>query len=194
MKIVIEGNIGGGKSTVLNMISQRTRLPIFLEPVDTEWKQGLDYFYSDNSRWGFTFNLNVLMTYSKLKNNEFKAVYERCPLSSKEVFSRLQYESGRMTRYENDLYQQIYDKLAWEPDVVIYIRTPSNVCYERMNSRGRECETNVPLIYLTKVHEKYEQLCELISKKNNIKLFIIDGNQDIETVYQDVMKVINSLH
>lgn len=193
MKIVIEGNIGGGKSTVLNMISQRTRIPIFLEPVDTEWKQGLEYFYNDNSRWGFTFNLNVLMTYSKWKNNTFKAVYERCPLSSKEVFSKLQYESGKMTKYENDLYQQIYDKLAWEPDVVIYIRTPSNVCYDRMNSRGRECETNVPLVYLTTVHQQYEQLCELISKKDNIKMFIVDGDQDIEKVYQDVINVIDSL-
>lgn len=194
MKIVIEGNIGGGKSTVLNMISQRTRLPIFLEPVDTEWKQGLEYFYNDNSRWGFTFNLNVLMTYSKWRNNTFKAVYERCPLSSKEVFSKLQYESGLMTTYENALYHEIYDKLAWEPDVVIYIRTPYNVCYDRMNSRGRECESNVPLAYLTNVHEKYEQLCELIDKKPNIKLFVIDGNQDIENVYEDVMKVVGNLY
>ncbi len=193
MKIVIEGNIGGGKSTVLNMISQRTRLPIFLEPVDTEWKQGLEYFYNDNSRWGFTFNLNVLMTYNKWRNNDFKAVYERCPLSSKEVFSKLQYDNGLMTKYENDLYQELYDKLSWEPDVVIYIRTPSNVCFDRMNSRGRECETNVPLIYLTKVHQKYEDLCDLIKTKNNIKLYTIDGNQDIEKVYTDVMKVIDNL-
>jgi deoxyadenosine/deoxycytidine kinase len=193
MKIVIEGNIGGGKSTVLNMISQRNRIPIFLEPVDTEWKQGLKYFYDDNSRWGFTFNLNVLMTYNKWSNNNFKALYERCPLSSKEVFSKLQYDSGMMTKYENDMYQELYDKLAWEPDVIIYINTPSDVCYNRMNSRGRECETNVPITYLKQVDEKYEDLCNLIKEKNNIKLYIVNGHQCIEKVYEDVMKVINTL-
>jgi deoxyadenosine/deoxycytidine kinase len=193
MKIVIEGNIGGGKSTVLNMISQRTRIPIFLEPVDTEWKQGLEYFYNDNSRWGFTFNLNVLMTYNKWSNNNFKAVYERCPLSSKEVFSKLQYDSGMMTKYENDMYQELYEKLAWEPDVIIYIKTPSIVCYHRMISRARECETNVPITYLNQVDEKYEDLCKLIKDKNNIKLFTINGDQNIEQVYEDVMKVINTL-
>lgn len=193
MKIVIEGNIGGGKSTVLTMISQRTRIPIFLEPVDTEWKQGLEYFYDNNSRWGFTFNLNVLMTYNKWSNNNFKALYERCPLSSKEVFSKLQYDSGMMTKYENDMYQELYDKLAWEPDVIIYINTPSDVCYDRMISRARECETNVPITYLEQVNEKYEDLCKLIKEKNNIKLFIINGNQNIEKVYEDVMKVINTL-
>lgn len=193
MKIVIEGNIGGGKSTMLNMISQRTRIPIFLEPVDTEWKQGLEYFYNDNARWGFTFNLNVLMTYNKWKDNNFKAIYERCPLSSKEVFSQLQFDDGKMTKYENDLYQEFYDKLAWEPDVVIYIRTPPTTCFTRMNSRGRECESGVPMLYLESVHEKYERLCETINKNENIKLYVVDGEQDVETVYKHIMTIIDSL-
>lgn len=196
MKIVIEGNIGGGKSTVLTMISQRTRLPIFLEPVDTDWAEGLDMFYKDNSRWGFTFNLQVLMTYHQWRNNSFKAIYERCPMSSKHVFSQLQYESNLMTDFENNLYQQYYDNLAWEPDVIIYINTSPEVCYQRMNSRGRECEANVPLEYLQQVHNKYEDLCNYINERNKnnkaaIKLFVVDGNQDIEQVYTQVSNIIN---
>lgn len=192
MKIVIEGNIGGGKSTVLSMISTKTRLPIFLEPVDTEWTEGLKLFYSDHARWGFAFNLKVLMTYHQWRNNRFKALYERCPMSSKCVFSQLQYESGLMTKFENDLYQQYYDNLAWEPDVVIYIRTPPEVCHQRMNSRGRECEANVPLDYLQKVHDKYEELCKVIDQKQ-IKLHIVDGNQDMDTVYQNVCNIIDAI-
>lgn len=199
MKIVIEGNIGGGKSTVLNMISQRTRQPIFLEPVDTEWKEGLDLFYTDHSRWGFAFNLKVLMTYHQWRNNNFKAIYERCPMSSKHVFSQLQYENNLMTSFENKLYQEYYDNLAWEPDVMIYIRTPAEVCYERMNSRARECEANVPLEYLQQVNDKYESLCNFIVERNSslttrkskhIPLYIVDGRQDVEAVYKDVIGII----
>lgn len=193
MKIVIEGNIGGGKSTVLNMISQRTRLPIFLEPVDTDWKDGLSLFYNDNARWGFAFNLKVLMTYHQWRNNNFKAVYERCPMSSKCVFSQLQYENKLMTKFENDLYQQYYESLAWEPEVVIYIRTPPEVCYERMNSRARECESNVPLSYLQQVHHKYEQLCEDIIHNKKQKLYVVDGTRNSEQVYEQVMKIIMTL-
>lgn len=193
MKIVIEGNIGGGKSTILNMISQRTRIPIFLEPVDTDWKQGLEYFYNDNARWGFTFNLNVLMTYNKWKDNNFQAIYERCPLASKEVFSQLQFDSGKMTKYENDLYQEFYDKLAWEPDVVIYIKTSPETCYKRMNTRGRECETEVPLSYLQDVDKKYEQLCNTIKTKTDIKLYVVNGEAGIEQVYEDVMSIVNNI-
>lgn len=197
MKIVIEGNIGGGKSTVLKMISERTHLPIFLEPVDTEWKEGLDLFYTNNARWGFAFNLKVLMTYHQWRNNQFKAVYERCPMSSKCVFSELQYDNNLMTKFENDLYQQYYNNLAWEPDVIIYIRTPPKVCYDRMNSRARECESNVPLTYLEQVHEKYEQMCNTIKQKNKdnkiIQLFEVDGSQSCEEVYEQVFNTIKTL-
>ena len=41
MKITIEGNIGSGKTSVLQKIFERKRIPIFLEPVDTDWKEGL---------------------------------------------------------------------------------------------------------------------------------------------------------
>lgn len=199
MKISIEGNIGGGKSTILNMISQRTRVPIFLEPVDTEWKDGLDLFYTDNARWGFAFNLRVLMTYHHWRNNNFKAVYERCPMSSKHVFSQIQYESNLMTKFENDLYQQYYNSLSWEPEVIIYIKTPVAVCYNRMNSRGRECEAQVPLSYLQQVHDKYEELCKYVTKNNSIaskkhiQLFVVDGDQDVENVYQQVNAIISTL-
>ncbi len=194
MKIVIEGNIGGGKSTILNMISQRTRLPIFLEPVDTDWKEGLDLFYTDHSRWGFAFNLKVLMTYNKWKNNNFKAVYERSPLSAKHIFSQLQYDSGKMTKFENDLFQEFYNQLSWEPDVLIYIRTPPDICLQRMNSRGRECESGVPLKYLEEVHDKYETLCDNITESSKIKKFVVNGDRDIESVYHDVFNIISSFN
>lgn len=192
MKIAVEGNIGCGKSTVLRRISERTRLPIFLEPVDTDWKEGLELFYSDNQRWGFTFNMNVLNTYAQYKQNSFKAVYERSPLSCKHVFSQLQFESGKMLTYENSLFTEFYHKLAWEPDVMIYIQTPPKMCQQRMNLRARECEKEVPIEYLQSVHDKYEQLLTACLRPDSrIKTYIIDGTQDQETVYNKVMEIIN---
>jgi thymidylate kinase len=98
-----------------------------------------------------------------------------------------------MTKFENDLYQQYYDTLAWESDVVIYIRTPPEVCYERMNSRARECESNVPLSYLQQVHQKYEELYDNIVHNKKQKLYIVDGIQSSEQVYEQVMNIINTL-
>lgn len=191
MKIAIEGNIGCGKSTVLRTICDKTRIPIFLEPVDTEWKQGLELFYSDHARWGFTFNMNVLNTYAKYKDNAFKAIYERSPLSCKHIFSQLQFESGKMSSYEYSLFEEFYNQLAWIPDVMVYIKTPPKLCQQRMNARARECEKEVPLEYLQSVHDKYEQLMLDCVKLNvKTKVIIVDGSQDEEAVFNEVITII----
>jgi deoxyadenosine/deoxycytidine kinase len=198
MKIAIEANIGCGKTTLLNTINKKhPELPIFLEPVDTEWKEGLDLFYKDNERWGFAFNVTVLKTYhgfyTKDKNSQF-SLYERSPLSCYHVFSKLQYEAGRMTDYEHNLFDYIYKSMSWTPDVVIYIQTPPEVCFERMTKRGRECESGVPLEYLQSVHNKYEQLVNHLSTnaQDTTTVHVVNGNQQMDDVYNDVMKIVTS--
>jgi deoxyadenosine/deoxycytidine kinase len=197
MKIAIEANIGCGKTTLLNTINKKhPELPIFLEPVDTEWKEGLDMFYKDNERWGFAFNLTVLKTYHAFntKDKSTLSLYERSPLSCYHVFSKLQYEAGRMTDYEHHLFDYIYKSMSWTPEVVIYIQTPPEVCFERMTKRGRECESAVPLEYLKSVHDKYEQLANNLqsTSKGTTSVHVVNGNQPMESVYNDVMQIVRS--
>lgn len=193
-KISIEGNIGCGKSTVISRLCKDTRLPIFLEPVD-EWGEWLSLFYEDPSRWGLSFNLTVLMSFLKWKDNNFPAIYERSPLSNRRVFTQLQYEQGRMNNLELKLFDKIYNNLEWMPEVVIYIRTDPEVCMSRMKTRGRDCEKEVPLDYLSAVHNKYEELFPL--NKSNIvpsntprMVHIINGNRPHDEVYEDVLALV----
>lgn len=200
MKIAIEANIGCGKTTLLNAIGKNhPNIPIFLEPVDTDWKEGLDMFYQDNERWGFAFNLTVLKTYHEFAKKDVSnslSLYERSPLSCYNVFSKLQYEAGKMTQYEQQLFDYIYKSMSWTPDVVIYIQTPPEVCFERMVKRGRECENGVPFEYIQSVHDKYEEMLNhLLTMTNTSKkpdVFVVNGNQSTDSVYDDVMKIVQS--
>jgi|UniRef100_A0A6C0BFG8 deoxyadenosine/deoxycytidine kinase len=191
MKVSIEGNIGCGKSSVLSRLCNDARIPVFLEPVD-EWKDWLELFYSDPQRWGMSFNLNVLMSFHKWKNNNFFAFYERSPISNRYIFAQLQRDEGKMNDMELLMFNDIYDKLAWTPDVIIYIKTDPDIALERMKNRGRNCESNVSLEYIKAIHEKHETL--LKNNKLNInngercKVFVIDGNRDHESVYNDVLE------
>lgn len=205
-KISIEGNIGSGKSTVISKLCQDIRIPVFLEPVE-EWKEWLTMFYSNPERWGMSFNLNVLLTFNKWKNNAFNSVYERSPLSNRYIFAELQFDSGRMNNLEMKMFEQIFNNLAWTPDIVIYIRTDPEVSMKRMQERGRTCEDNVPLDYIKSVHNKYEELfkCANVDKtentvkfldskymmnKNNCIVYIINGNRGSEEVYRDVLSCV----
>ena len=52
-KIVIDGNIGAGKTTQLNRI-EKLGFRVVKEPIE-QWP--LDLFYSDPERWGFLFQM-----------------------------------------------------------------------------------------------------------------------------------------
>lgn len=188
MKICIEGNIGCGKSTIISRLCQETRLPVFLEPVE-DWSEWLSLFYKDPARWGMAFNVKVLMSFNKWKNNEFKAIYERSPLSNRHVFCQLQHDRGQVNALEIDLFDELYQKLAWTPDTIIYIKTDPTTSMERMQKRGRCCESEVPLEYLQAVHDKYE---DVIGKFQD-KTITIDGNRPAEEVYQDVVRIVRKL-
>lgn len=204
MKISIEGNIGCGKSSLMKTIELKTKIPILLEPVDTDWKEGLTYFYNDNHRWGFTFNVNVLSTYSKWKDvsvapGNNKVIFERSPVTCKQVFTGLHIDNGVITSYEYNLYNSIYDKLAWAPDVMIYLRTEPSICLERMQTRARECEKGVPLEYLQGVHQKHEVMVKTLENNafafsnNKIIVFTVDANRPKDDVYESVINIIDSL-
>ena len=56
MKIVIDGNIGVGKSTQLRLLEQ-VGYKVYREPID-DWS--LELFYKDQSRWAFLLQMQIL--------------------------------------------------------------------------------------------------------------------------------------
>lgn len=195
MKISIEGNIGSGKSSVLARLCKETRIPVFLEPVD-DWKDWLTLFYENPPRWGMSFNTNVLLSFNEWKNNKFLSLYERSPISNRYVFTQLQYQQGRMNELELSLFDKLYKKLAWTPDVVIYIQTRPEVSMQRMKHRARECENEVPLEYLQAVHDRYETIfskptqtlsTDYTLNDTNCHVVIVDGNGTHDEVYAEVL-------
>lgn len=192
MKISFESNIGGGKSTLLTRIQKETRLPVFLEPID-KWTF-LTKFYQDTKRWGLTFNIEVLMSMNKWKHNNYDSLYERSPISCRCVFTQMQYEQAEMCKEEFDMFEKLYDIFSWDQDVIIYIATDPEICFERMKQRNRDCEESVGLEYLKNVHKKHTDMIDLVCKtKKNIKVFTVDGNQNEHVVYDNVLTILNGL-
>ena len=192
MKIIVDGNIGCGKTTVIKRLNDDIRIPIFLEPLH-KWNELLTRFYENPSKWAFPFNLEVMTSFHEWKNNTFPAIYERSPLSCREVFTQLNHEMGHMHHLELSVFDKIYKELSWNPDALIYIRTDPDICASRMHERARACEKDVPLEYIKKVHQKYEDMIESVHSSNNMKVFIVNGNRDKNEVYEEVKAIVSSL-
>lgn len=192
MKISIEGLIACGKTTVLSKLQNTIRLPVFLEPID-KWTL-LNKFYEDTERWGFTFNIEVIMSMSKWKNNNYDSLYERSPNSCRWVFTQMQYEKGGICKEEIDLFDKLCETFSWDQDYMIYIKADPEVCYERMKKRNRGCEETVSLEYLIDLDKKHTDMINLILlKKPQIKVYIVDGNQDEDTVYNHTLDILKNI-
>jgi thymidine kinase len=192
MKISIEGSIASGKSTLCASLNKATRIPVFLEPIDS-WTL-LDKFYEDSRRWGLTFNVEVLLSMYQWKDNSFNSIYERSPNSCKHVFTQLMLDDGTLEVAEKNIFDKMFKTFGWDQDVIIYVRTPPNVCFERMNKRGRECENTVSYEYLEKLDKKHNEMLEHLKKdKPIIKIFYVDGTQSAEDVHKEVLGILKHL-
>jgi deoxyadenosine/deoxycytidine kinase len=66
----------------------------------------------------------------------------------------------------------------------VYLKTDFNICYERINKRNREGESNISIEYLEKCHEYHEYMINKISNK----ILIIDSNIDTD-LNKDIINI-----
>jgi len=188
--ISLEGNIGIGKSTLLDNLEKYydDKNVIFLrEPVD-EWMKIKDssgisilsHFYLDPQKYGCSFQLVVLKTMYELLSNTIKEnlnceliICERSVLSSYHVFAKMMLNEIEFKIFES-FYSQ-YNSLV--PHKVIYLDTSAKICSQRIEKRNREGEQNIDLVYLKKC-EKYhhEWLNTLSQTETDILIINIDSN------------------
>lgn len=174
-RVVIDGNIGSGKSTQLKLLSNE--YTIKCEPIH-EWP--LKLFYEDPVRWAFLLQMSILKSFSHHHHDESPVIiWERSPESSREVFWNILSK----THEEDDIYGHFYEKCGWAPDIHVYIRTDPDMCFERISSRYQEGDLKITREYLQRVHESYERY---ISSKKGVT--VIDGNKSLEEIHIEIVR------
>jgi deoxyadenosine/deoxycytidine kinase len=179
--IVIDGNIGSGKTSLMELLYDHMRIPIVTEPVD-EWTELLQKFYEDPQRWALALNLHVLTSFNQNSYNGIQLI-ERSPMSCRHIFAKSNYKAGYMSNTDMSIFEKVFNKMKWEPLATIYIKTDPNICFERMNHRHRECEQNVSLEYIKDIHEHYEDIMQtIVPHIHGKRLFVVNGNQSKEDI------------
>jgi deoxyadenosine/deoxycytidine kinase len=209
--LIIEGNIGAGKSTFLKIVNSYLDIDPVAEPVEKWQKVGeynlLDKFYSDTKRWAYTFQTYAFVT-RVLEQEEYakKAVsdtlvIERSVYSDRYCFAKNCYEMGVMTDLEWSLYKEwfswLVDNYTIKPHGFIYLQTNPDICLNRLKIRHRQEESPVGLDYLKKLHDKHESW--LLSKMNvasyiqDVPVLVLDCNKDFESDLDEQLKHIKSI-
>src|SRR5579859_35985 len=160
--LILEGNVGAGKSTFLKILGSYLDIKPIFEPhqkwQDVQGENLLERFYNDTSRWAYTFQTYAFVT--RVLEQEAQArnfpgavqVLERSVYSDRYCFAKNCYEMGVMSGLEWKLYQEwfawLVDNYTPRPTGFIYLRTKPEICYARMQRRNRSEESTVPLDYL----------------------------------------------
>ena len=204
--VSIEGNIGGGKSTLLSKLeeifgtSNITNKPvIFLQEPVKQWATIkdendvtiLEKFYADQKTYSFPFQMMAYISRLALlkeayeQNENAIIITERSLYTDRFVFAKMLFDSGNIEFINYQIYLKWFDTFVidYPVDFVIYVKADPEICHARITERSRKGEDNIPLDYLKSCHDYHEQMLdekqELVVKKEFI--LTLDGNQNIYT-------------
>ena len=194
----IEGNIGAGKSTFLTLFKQymTKNIPnstLLLEPVerwlntkDSSGKHILQYYYEDQKKYGFTFQMNAFISrvheIQEMKSKGYAVNFvERSVYTDKNVFTKLNYQNGNIGEIELKVYEDWFrvltEKFDVRPSGFIYLKTSPETCYQRIKKRSRSGESDIPLEYLEQLDILHTIWLE-DEKKKDVKVLEIDVSED----------------
>lgn len=159
--VAVAGNIGAGKSSLVDFLCHRYDITPFFEP--NEQNPYLEDFYGDMERWSLASQMYFLAAKFKLhlelESKPHSVIQDRTIWEDAEIFAQNLYHQEIMSERDWTTYQLFYESIRAQirpPDLMIYLRCPVRTVRERIAMRGRQMEQNIPTAYLTRLHDLYE--------------------------------------
>jgi deoxyadenosine/deoxycytidine kinase len=188
--IVIEGNIGAGKTTLASMIARDFNAKLILERfADNPF---LPKFYNDPARYSFPLELSFLADrYRQLREELMEQDLFRCFTVADYYFMKsLVFSSKTLEQDEFSLYRQIfyiiYNQLP-KPDLYVYLHVPPERLLQNIAMRGREYEKSITSEYLSGIQESYFNFFR--QNPGNRYLVLDISSLDFVASQEDYMKV-----
>lgn len=198
----VEGNIGAGKSTVLEILRKIAPDVITCpEPIDLwnkitteEGVPMLEAFYADQKTYAFPFQMNVLIsrfeqlhTTQRLYPNS-PIIQERSFLGDFDTFVSTLISYGYFNQVQTQTYLKLFEhfKSQSPTPIFFFIDTPSKVCYDRIKARARSGEEEISLEYLHKLGESLSYLMAAFFERS----YILDGTKPASILAQEILAII----
>lgn len=166
--VAVAGNIGVGKSTLVERLASKLGWDPFYEPAGEN--PYLADFYEDMRAWAFQsqvfFLTRRLQAHRQLVDHPTSALQDRTVYEDAEVFAANLHQRGLMDQRDYDTYRELYDVLTVllpAPDLVVYLRASVNTLMDRIALRGRDYEKHIEMDYLARLNELYEAWIERFS-------------------------------
>ncbi|MEI7897680.1 MAG: deoxynucleoside kinase [bacterium] len=174
--IVIEGNIGAGKTSFATLLAEECNARLILEQF--EENSFLPKFYEDPARYAFPLELSFLADrYQQLKA-QFNAsdMFKTFTVADYFIFKSLIFASKNLEQLEFGLYSKLFSivsSVVPKPDMIVYLYLSLENLKKNIEKRGRPYEQNIQFDYLEKIQTGY---LEFLRQQTDLRVLVIDTN------------------
>ncbi len=192
--IVIEGNIGAGKTTLTNKIAEDFNAKIIVERFAEN--PFLPKFYKDQNRYAFSLEMSFLADrYQQLSDDLAKFDLQKdFVVADYHIFKSLIFAEITLPKDEFQLYRQLFEIIYKEikkPDLYVYLYQNTSSLLDNIKKRGRAYEQKIQPEYLDKINEGY---LKYITNQKNLNVLMIDiTNKDFVNNQEDYVFILEEI-
>ena len=192
--IVIEGNIGAGKTSLATMISEQYNAKLILEQF--EENSFLPKFYKDPAKYAFPLELSFLASrYQQLKEQLIaRDLFKNFVIADYFIDKSLIFAHKNLPNDEFSLYSKLFhiiNQSLPKPELLVYLYVNIDRLKTNIKHRGRSYEQDIKPEYLNKIQDGYFEYIKLLTET---RILIVDTN-DIDFVnnqkdYENITNII----
>ncbi|MCF8225648.1 MAG: deoxynucleoside kinase [Bacteroidales bacterium] len=156
--LVIEGNIGAGKTSLARQLAADTNSKLILE----QFKENpfLPLFYKNPEKYAFPVELTFLADRYHQLNKEISVrdLFQTRTISDYHFIKSLIFSRETLKDNEYTLFRRLFNIIQQQlpqPDIYVYLHASSEKLVDNIKNRGREYEKDITQAYLEKIQKGY---------------------------------------
>jgi deoxyadenosine/deoxycytidine kinase len=193
--LIIEGNIGAGKTTLSQMLAEDFGFKLLLEEfADNPF---LPHFYQNPDRYAFPVELFFMTERHKQLQQELaqRDLFQEGIVADYIFFKTLLFARNNLNTEEYRLFQRLFNILNAafpKPDLLVYLHRSVDRLMDNIRRRGRSFEQEIEPSYLREIQQSY---FEFFRSNEQLPILIIDI-EDLDFLnnpedYQKILDLIN---
>ncbi len=156
--IVVEGNIGAGKTTLCHMLARDFGCKLILEQFAEN--PFLPYFYNNPERYAFPVELFFMTERHKQLQEELQqqSLFEESIVADYFFLKTLLFAKNNLSGEEYRLFQRLFSVLNAafpKPDLLVFLHRPVEALLHNIRKRGRTYEQDISAEYLGQIQQVY---------------------------------------
>lgn len=181
--LVIEGNIGAGKTSLSMQIAEEFGGKLILE----RFKDNpfLPKFYEDAARYAFPLEMSFLADRYQQFLDDIRQfdLFSDFVVADYDIYKSLIFAEVTLQSEEFDLYKKLFNLMYKDisrPDLYVYLYQNTERLLQNIKKRGRSYEQDIQADYLKRINQGYLEFIKNQSTHGNVRIVDISDLDFVE--------------